>query len=72
MLSQKFRSLKQDLFSIDIQPEPIKEIKDIAGFNNSEGLALSEEEIEYLEKLAQRLGRPLTDSEVFGFSQVKR
>lgn len=70
MLSQKFNGLNQELFTIDIAPEPIKNITDIAGFNASEGLALSDDEIEYLEQLAERLGRPLTDSEVFGFSQV--
>ena len=70
MLSQKFNSLNQDLFTIDIQPESIKEITDIAAFNASEGLALSDDEIQYLEELTDRLGRPLTDSEVFGFSQV--
>jgi len=33
-------------------------------------LALSEEEISYLESIAEKINRPLTDSEVFGFSQV--
>ena len=33
-------------------------------------MALSEDEIVYLEKLELKLGRKLTDSEVFGFSQV--
>ena len=33
-------------------------------------VALSDEEVKYLEKLAIRIGRKLTDSEVFGFSQV--
>ncbi|MDE6264856.1 MAG: phosphoribosylformylglycinamidine synthase, partial [Paramuribaculum sp.] len=36
----------------------------------AEGLALSPEEEDYLRNLAENLGRPLTDSEVFGFSQV--
>ena len=45
-------------------------IDDISAYNKSEGLALSPEEEDYLRQLAQRLGRPLTDSEVFGFSQV--
>ena len=70
MLSQKFDGLNQDLFTIDIKPESIKEITDIASYNTQEGLALSQDEIEYLEALSDRLGRPLTDSEVFGFSQV--
>lgn len=70
MLSQKYKILEQQVFSIDIQPAPILEIKDIAAYNETEGLALSDEEIRYLEELAGRLGRSLTDSEVFGFSQV--
>ena len=46
------------------------EIADIAAFNTQEGLALSTQEIEYLEGVAVKIGRKLTDSEVFGFSQV--
>nr|WP_297785759.1 phosphoribosylformylglycinamidine synthase [uncultured Allomuricauda sp.] len=70
MLSQKYTSLGQDVFTIDIVPEPIMEIDDIASYNEKEGLALSKEEVQYLEGLAKKLGRKLTDSEVFGFSQV--
>lgn len=70
MLSQKFDSLNQSIFKIDIQPESIQEIKDITDYNFKEGLALNEEEVEYLNQLAEKLGRKLTDSEVFGFSQV--
>jgi phosphoribosylformylglycinamidine synthase len=33
-------------------------------------LALSEEEIAYLNELSKKMNRKLTDSEVFGFSQV--
>ncbi len=70
MLSQKYSGLDQDIFTIDVRPEPIRAIRDIAAYNEAEGLALSPEEIDYLVQLAQKLGRPLTDSEVFGFSQV--
>jgi phosphoribosylformylglycinamidine synthase len=70
MLSQKFDGLDQDIFTINIEPEPVIEVEDIAAYNQKEGLALNTEEVEYLEKLSQRLGRKLTDSEVFGFSQV--
>ncbi|RXF68780.1 phosphoribosylformylglycinamidine synthase [Arcticibacter tournemirensis] len=70
MLSQKYKELDQDIFTIHIKPEPILEIDDIAAYNQQEGLSLSEEEIEYLNGLANKLGRKLTDSEVFGFSQV--
>ena len=70
MISEKYPKLSQDIFTIDIQPEAILEIDDIAGYNTQEGLALNNEEIEYLKNVSQRIGRKLTDSEVFGFSQV--
>ncbi|MBM1107616.1 phosphoribosylformylglycinamidine synthase [Aurantibacter crassamenti] len=70
MLSQKFSALHQDIFKIDVTPESVKQIDDIAQYNQQEGLALSDEEVTYLENLAKKLERPLTDSEVFGFSQV--
>lgn len=70
MISQKFDGLNQATFTINIQPEPILEIDNIAAYNEQEGLALSNEEIAYLEEVATKIGRKLTDSEVFGFSQV--
>ncbi|WAC40319.1 phosphoribosylformylglycinamidine synthase [Pedobacter sp. SL55] len=70
MLSQKYSGLNQEVFNINIKPEAILEITDIAAYNKQEGLSLSDEEVDYLEGLADKLGRPLTDSEVFGFSQV--
>lgn len=70
MLSQKYQGLDQDIFDIHLDPEPIKEIEDIQAYNLQEGLALSEEEVSYLNDLSDKLGRKLTDSEVFGFSQV--
>ena len=70
MLSQKFSELNQDIFTINIQPEPILEIDDIEAYNQSEGLALSPEEVQYLSDLATKLGRKLTDSEIFAFSQA--
>ena len=70
MLFQKFENIGQDVFTIAIQPEPILEIHDIAAYNVKEGLSLSNDEVEYLNNLSKKLGRPLTDSEVFGFSQV--
>jgi phosphoribosylformylglycinamidine synthase len=50
MLSQKYLELNQTIFTINIQPETIIEIDDIASYNQSEGLALSEEEVKYLNK----------------------
>ncbi len=70
MLFQKYSELNQTIFKIDILPEPIIEIEDIAAYNQQEGLALSQDEVDYLENLSKKLNRKLTDSEVFGFSQV--
>ncbi len=70
MLSQKYEGLNQDIFTINIQPEPILEIDNISSYNQKEGLSLSDDEVEYLENLSKKLKRKLTDSEVFGFSQV--
>ncbi|MQP24258.1 phosphoribosylformylglycinamidine synthase [Flavobacterium sp. LMO8] len=70
MLSQKYSELNQDIYTINIQPEPILNIEDIDGYNKSEGLALSPEEVEYLNNLSTKLGRKLTDSEIFAFSQA--
>lgn len=70
MLLQKYNSLDQNIFNTNFIPEPIKEITDIKKYNDEEGLALNQEEISYLENLSKKLNRNLTDSEVFGFSQV--
>lgn len=70
MLFQKYTELNQELYTIQIKPEPILNISDIAAYNQSEGLALSAEEVDYLNKLAVKLKRKLTDSEIFAFSQA--
>ena len=70
MLQRLYNGLDQDVFTINRKPEPIVYIDDIAAYNEKEGLALSDDEVEYLNQLSKNLGRLLTDSEVFGFSQV--
>lgn len=70
MIHQRFKELDQHIYDTKKEPEAIQEIDDIAAYNQQEGLSLSEDEVAYLEGLAVRLERPLTDSEVFGFSQV--
>ncbi len=70
MLEVLYTSLDQQVFTILHVPEPIREVSDIASFSKSEGLALSGDEVQYLENVSKQLGRKLTDSEVFGFSQV--
>lgn len=70
MLFQYYEKLDQAIFTVNIQPEAIVEVPDIEAYNRAEGLALSQDEIDYLNALSKKLARPLTDSEVFGFSQV--
>ena len=70
MLSQKYSELNQEIYTINIQPEAILDIEDINAYNKSEGLALSPEEVDYLNNLSTKLGRKLTDSEIFAFSQA--
>ena len=70
MLQRVYHTLNQDVFKITKTPDPIVYIEDIEKYNISEGLALNPDEITYLKQLSDKLGRPLTDSEVFGFSQV--
>ncbi|MDR0768455.1 MAG: phosphoribosylformylglycinamidine synthase [Dysgonamonadaceae bacterium] len=70
MLQRIYSGIGQDIFTINKRQESIVSIDDIAVYNQQEGLALSPEEIEYLNHVSEKLGRKLTDSEVFGFSQV--
>ncbi len=70
MLQFRYNGLDQNLYTIVHTPEPIHEIDDIRAYNLKEGLALSQEEVDYLNGVSKQLGRKLTDSEVFGFSQV--
>ncbi len=70
MLQALYKNLDQKVFIIDKLPDPILKIEDIAAYNQQEGLALSEDEIDYLNSVAASIGRQLTDSEVYGFAQV--
>lgn len=70
MLEVLYNGLNQKTFDIDLQPEPIIYIDDINTYNKAEGLALSQDEVEYLDGVSEKIGRKLTDSEVYGFAQV--
>lgn len=70
MLQRIYHGLDQAVFTISKQPDPIVYIDNLEAYNQQEGLALSPEEIAYLNDVSEKLGRKLTDSEVFGFSQV--
>ena len=68
MLQRIYDGLNQDIFTISKQPDPIVYIEDIEAYNKQEGLALSDEEVAYLNEVSQKLERRLTDSEVYGFA----
>ena len=70
MLQRMYNGLDQRIFTVDIEPAPIVYIEDLDTYNEQEGLALSREEINYLHRVEEQLGRQLTDSEVFGFAQI--
>ncbi len=70
MLQRMYKGLNQDIFTVDIEPASIQYIDNLEEYNEQEGLALSPEEIEYLHRIENELGRRLTDSEVFGFAQI--
>ncbi len=70
MLQQVYNGLDQKIFTLDRKPIPIAYIHDIKIYNEQEGLALNDEEIAYLAQISINIDRPLTDSEIFGFSQI--
>lgn len=70
MLQRMYHGLDQTVFTVSHEPDPIKHVDDLEKFNEEEGLALSAEEMEYLHKIEKQNGRPLTDSEIFGFAQI--
>lgn len=70
MLQRMYNGLDQQIFTVKHSPEPIRHVEDLEAYNEQEGLALSPEEMEYLHKIEKENGRPLTDSEIFGFAQI--
>jgi phosphoribosylformylglycinamidine synthase len=70
MLQTLYVNLDQTIFTIDKKPEPIILIGNITEYNKEEGLALSSDEVAYLEEVSEKMGRKLTDAEVYGFAQV--
>lgn len=70
MLQRIYEGLRQDVFTVNHQPQSVQYIDNLEQFNEDEGLALSEEEIAYLHNIEKQDNRKLTDSEVFGFAQI--
>ena len=55
---------------INLNPKKITSISNIQEYNEREGLSLSDDEVDYLNNISKKINRKLTDSEIFGFSQV--
>lgn len=70
MLQRMYEGLDQRLFTVNREPEPIRHVENQEQYNEDEGLALSPEEMAYLHTIEKQNGRPLTDSEIFGFAQI--
>ena len=70
MLQRMYEELDQKLFTVNREPEPIRRVENLEQYNEDEGLALSPEEMAYLHTIEKQNGRPLTDSEIFGFAQI--
>lgn len=70
MLQRMYEKLDQSLFTVNHEPEPIRRVENLEQYNEEEGLALSPEEMAYLHTIEKQNGRPLTDSEIFGFAQI--
>ncbi len=66
MIQEKYKSLDQNIFKNYKTPDKQILIDDINEYNKSEGLALDQNEIDYLNDLSKKLNRKLTDSEVYG------
>ena len=54
MSNELYQKLDQNIFTVDIEPEDSVEIININEYNKKEGLALSDEEIVYLENLSKK------------------
>ena len=70
MLNRLYKGIDQSIYKVDATPKPVIFIDNIEVYNAEQGLALNQDEIDYLKELSEKIGRKLTDSEVFGFSQV--
>jgi phosphoribosylformylglycinamidine synthase len=70
MLQQLYNGLGQDAFTIAHEADPIRYVEDIDSYNEEQSLALSPEEVDYLEQVSGKIGRKLTDSEIYGFAQI--
>lgn len=70
MLQSVYHGLSPSSLSVTGEPAPTFPVANIREFNQKEGLALSEDEITFLEEARTTLGRDLTDCELYAFAQI--
>jgi phosphoribosylformylglycinamidine synthase len=70
MLQAVYPELTAESLEISAEPKGSYPVTDVSKFNQDFGLALSDEEVSYLEAASKTLGRPLTDTEVYAFGQI--
>ena len=70
MLEQVYPVLDLNSLKIESQKEKSFSVEDIAALNRESGLALSQEEIDYLEKCSKAMSRKLSDVEIHSFAQI--
>lgn len=70
MVQEIYPELSKHTLITEGTAEALKTITDIEHYNKEAGLALSQQEIAYLEKVSCDLGRALTDAELYGFAQT--
>lgn len=71
MLEKRYMLLDQQIFSLENTKEGYFEyVEDLNAFNEKHGLALNEDDIQYLKRVSSKIERPLTDAEVFGYAQI--
>ncbi len=70
MLQAEYHEISSSSLQVDLEPRPPFAVGDIAEFNDTAGLALSEDEIAFLEDQRRILEREFTDCELFAFAQI--
>jgi phosphoribosylformylglycinamidine synthase len=70
MLEERYRGLREDSLRVDGSPAAAFAVENIEAFDAREGLALSGDEIAFLQWSASEMGRPFTDAELYAFAQI--
>ena len=70
MLEELYEKLDSTSLSISEAKEDFVLVEDIEKLNKESGLALSTEEIDYLKQASSKIGRNLTDVEIYSFAQI--